>query len=120
MQGIRAKWFPIVLAASSAGACTSSDPARPPDCPTHATAPSGGYPRSALPSGACDSEETCQLPVLDCDTPGALGPINGYVCSCASGTWSCKISQPGGAYCPSDAGTTRPPDMWITDAGRTD
>lgn len=80
---------------------------------------SGAYPHSELPAGACWSgDESCELAVLDCDVPGALGPVNKYKCTCVSGTWKCDLALHGSSLCPSDQGSDASASDAGTDAGK--
>jgi hypothetical protein len=116
------------LSVSVVALSCSDDPHRP--CPTSAPALAGGfYSHSALPTGACESgKETCELAVLDCDVPGSFGPINSYVCSCTSGTWTCHVDVAGSGTClpsdwPGSSTTNRPASDAATEAaadGATD
>jgi hypothetical protein len=68
-----------------------------------------GYVLQALPAGACAAEPVCEMPVqLACPCSGEDGPVNGYVCACVGGRWSCTVASQGLAVCtPAD----RCPDL---------
>jgi len=72
-------------------------------------APSFGQPNVdvALPYGACAATTpACQATArVPCTCPGAQGPVHGFVCTCESGMWVCRIRIAGLAAClPCDAG----------------
>jgi hypothetical protein len=108
----------VANTATADGGDASDDGEEPRICLTSAPPPpTGFYGHSALPSGVCDSRGgTCQLAVLDCDVPGSFGPINKYVCSCTSGTWSCRVDIPGGGTCLPSDWTPQARDASATDA----
>ena len=67
-----------------------------------------------VPEGLpCGAVQQCSLPILSC--PGELeaglgnGPVDGYVCTCVAGRWSCQDCFPNDGPC-TDAGLS-------TDAG---
>jgi hypothetical protein len=61
----------------------------------------------ALPYGACAATTpacgaTARVP---CTCPNAQGPVHGFVCTCESGSWVCRIRVAGTAAClPCDGG----------------
>lgn len=60
-----------------------------------------GFPRaSALPTGACEGASTCDMPAVPtCGCTEDRGPVNGYRCTCESGTWRCVVVSQGGSIC---------------------
>lgn len=91
------------------------------------TGTSVGVSAADLPSGACTNEPACsaiaEYPCNPCPADGEpLGPRNGYVCSCESGTWKCVMTSQGSdackqaSACTSDAGTDASTDAG-SDAG---
>ncbi len=75
------------------------------------------YSPSALPSGPCTSEDKdCVLGVQEpCPCVGAKGPVNGYLCACRTGTWSCAVRDQGGGFC--DCRADAAGDAALLDAG---
>jgi hypothetical protein len=79
-------------------------------CGTSAHEPSLGQPNIdvALPYGACAAgtpacAATARVP---CTCANAQGPVHGFVCSCESAKWVCRIRSVGAAACvPCDGGT---------------
>lgn len=64
-----------------------------------ADVPSGNLQARALPTGACEGEGACTMGVaIQCKGP-APGPLNGYVCRCGGGRWSCVLAQQGASIC---------------------
>ena len=64
-----------------------------------ADVPSGNLQARALPTGTCEGEGVCTIGIaIQCKgrTPG---PLNGYVCRCSAGRWSCVLAQQGGSIC---------------------
>jgi hypothetical protein len=77
-----------------------------------------GCAPNALPSGlACSGQEQCSMPILPCageiPSGAGAGPVDGYICSCVGGRWSCEDCYVGDALC-ADAG---PPGDGSTGGG---
>jgi hypothetical protein len=67
-------------------------------------APLSGCAPNALPSGlGCSGQEQCAMEILPC--PGEVqswdgaGRVDGYICSCVGGRWSCDNCYLGRALC---------------------
>jgi hypothetical protein len=77
-----------------------------PDCtPTCGAGQADFQYLEALPAGECTGEPTCQMGVRIICPCGDWGPVNGYICGCVAGRWSCTLAYPGGNTCltpPSD------------------
>jgi hypothetical protein len=77
--------------------------------------PYSGCATNALPSGlACSGPQQCSMPVLPCageiQSGAGAGRVDGYVCSCVDGLWSCDDCYVGEGACvdagpPGDGGT---------------
>jgi hypothetical protein len=78
-------------AAATSATCA---PAAPPEI--------GGYPPSALPSGACGpNSQTCSLTVVEqCICAGYVGRTELYDCSCEDAGWQCASVSADDAACP--------------------
>jgi hypothetical protein len=100
---------------TSAPAPAVADAGRKPACPV---GPAGRTSSpSTLPSGACQANEgPCAYEATPC--PDVVnGAVNGYECSCQSGSWSCPIVNQTGMCAPlptDDGGTVTGPN---TEAG---
>jgi hypothetical protein len=125
------KNFRAALSASlfflGCGATASVPALVPPDSGSTPVCPAGPNastaPASALPSGACASNEgPCDYEATPC--PSVVnGTVNGYVCVCQSGTWSCNIVNQTGLCAPLpeyeggiDGATFPEPDSAVPDA----
>ena len=78
-------------------------------CPTHgAQSVNEGYPPSALPTGACNIEGSCNISI-NIATCCAVdqSPVDEFHCECSDGAWHCVDQYPGGGACVCvDAGAT--------------
>ncbi|MGO9835768.1 MAG: hypothetical protein ACLP1X_16315 [Polyangiaceae bacterium] len=71
--------------------------------------PFSGCALNALPTGlGCSGQEQCSIAILPCagEVQGwaGAGRVDGYICSCVSGRWSCDDCYLGEALC-ADAGS---------------
>lgn len=81
-----------LCAAAPSGPCVVND------------APASGCSSNALPNRlACSGRAQCALEVLPCanevETWVGAGRVDGYICSCIDGQWSCDDCYPGEALC---------------------
>jgi hypothetical protein len=89
-------------------ACTGTNPRasaeHAPACPTYDASyvGLGGFDPSVLPSGTCSGTPDCELPIAEPCGPACsgYGAVDGYRCTCAYGSWVCRMtSQGGGGGC---------------------
>jgi hypothetical protein len=98
---------------SSSSSCPASQsvaecPAAPGGSCVVSDLPQTGCAPNALPSGlGCSGQQRCAMPILPCagEVQGWAGGgrVDGYICSCVSGRWSCDDCYAGEALC-ADAG----------------
>ncbi len=101
--------------ASKSDGAASPDDARDeaghlPDCAARMPREIGhfAYPASALPSGACTTETTCELMVEEacaCAASTTSGETSAdvYTCTCNDARWGCALLYPAASAC-GDAG----------------
>ena len=58
------------------------------------------YPPSSLPSGSCTGDQSCQIGIDPCCAQASGDEIDGYECTCSSGTWQCMDVYQGDSICP--------------------
>jgi hypothetical protein len=89
---------------------TPVDAGNPPVCPVGPNAPTAST--ATLPSGACTSSEgPCNYEATPCPSV-KNGTVNGYTCTCASGSWDCEIVNQDGLCSPIPEGGVEDADLF--------
>jgi hypothetical protein len=85
----------------------SAETGLPPECaPQHGELrqPGGFFPWTAVPRGPCGGNGSeCTIAASGCCNATESGQVNGWTCTCTTGTWACILSSPGAGACDNDA-----------------